>query len=80
VTGGTIVNPKQRESNNQIVAQVNGPGISGTAVGGGKSRRIKAGDFVIIPAGTPHWWSEIEGKSMSYVVIRIDPDQVVALK
>jgi mannose-6-phosphate isomerase-like protein (cupin superfamily) len=80
VTGGTIVNPKQRESTNQIVAQINGPGISGTSIEGGKSRRIQAGDFVIIPAGTPHWWSAIEGKSMSYAVIRIDPSQVVALK
>ena len=82
VTGGKLVNPTRREGGSiaQIVAQVNGPGVSGTSVEGGVSRRIKAGDFVIIPAGTPHWWSEIEGKSMSYVVIRVDPDQVVALK
>jgi mannose-6-phosphate isomerase-like protein (cupin superfamily) len=82
VTGGKLVNPTRREGGSiaQIVAQVNGPGVSGTSIEGGVSRRIKAGDFVIIPAGTPHWWSEIEGKSMSYVVIRVDPDQVVALK
>jgi mannose-6-phosphate isomerase-like protein (cupin superfamily) len=82
VTGGKLVNPTRREGGSiaQIVAQVNGPGVSGTSIEGGVSRRIKAGDFVIIPAGTPHWWSEIGGKSMSYVVIRVDPDQVVALK
>jgi len=82
VTGGKLVNPTRREGGSiaQIVAQVNGPGVSGTSIEGGVSRRIKAGDFVIIPAGTPHWWSEIEEKSMSYVVIRVDPDQVVALK
>jgi mannose-6-phosphate isomerase-like protein (cupin superfamily) len=82
VTGGKLVNPTRREGGSiaQIVAQVNGPGVSGTSIEGGVSRRIKAGDFVIIPAGTPHWWSEIGGKSISYVVIRVDPDQVVALK
>ena len=80
VTGGKLVNPKRRESANEIVAQVNGPGVSGTSIEGGVIRRIKAGDMVIIPAGTPHWWSEIEGKSMKYVVVTVDPSQVIALK
>jgi len=80
VTGGTLVNPQRRQSSNEIVAQVNGPGVSGTTIQGGVSRRIKAGDMVIIPAGTPHWWSEIEGSSMKYVVVRVDPSRVVNLK
>ena len=80
VTGGTLVNPQRRQSSNEIVAQVNGPGVSGTTVQGGVNRRIKAGDMVIIPAGTPHWWSEIEGSSMKYVVVRVDPSRVVNLK
>jgi mannose-6-phosphate isomerase-like protein (cupin superfamily) len=80
VTGGTLVDPQRRQSANEIVAQVNGPGVSGTKIQGGVSRRIKAGDMVIIPAGTPHWWSEIEGSSMKYLVVRVDPSGVVALK
>jgi quercetin dioxygenase-like cupin family protein len=80
VTGGTLVNPQRRKDAAEVVTQVNGPGTSGTKIEGGVSRRIKAGDMVIIPAGTPHWWSEIEGSSMKYVVVRIDPSQVVTLK
>jgi mannose-6-phosphate isomerase-like protein (cupin superfamily) len=80
VTGGTIVNPKRRDSGNVVVAQVNGPGVSGDTIKDGISRRIKAGDMVIIPAGTPHWWSQVESPTMTYVVVRVDPSQVVALK
>ena len=80
VTGGTLVNPKRRQGTNAVVAQINGPGVSGDAIQGGVTRRIKAGDMVIIPAGTPHWWTKVEGKSMTYVVVRVDPSQVVALK
>ena len=42
-------------------------------------RRIAKGDMVIIPAGTPHWWSEIQ-ETISYTVVRIDPSRVVTLK
>lgn len=28
---------------------------------GGQSRRVSVGDVVVIPAGTPHWFTEIEG-------------------
>jgi mannose-6-phosphate isomerase-like protein (cupin superfamily) len=80
VTGGTLVNPKRRDSGNVVVAQVNGPGVSGDTIQDGISRHIKAGDMVIIPAGTPHWWSHVESPTMTYVVVRVDPSQVVALK
>jgi mannose-6-phosphate isomerase-like protein (cupin superfamily) len=80
VTGGTHVNPERRAGTSIVVSGINGPGISGDAIHGGVSRRIKAGDMVIIPAGTPHLWSTVEGKSMTYVVVRLDPSQVVALK
>jgi quercetin dioxygenase-like cupin family protein len=55
--------------------------IEGAAVlvTGGTSRRIKAGDVVIIPPNTPHWWSSLEGKIV-YLVVRVDPDKVVQLK
>ena len=37
------------------------------------------GDVVIIPGGTPHWWSEIQA-DISYVVVRPDPDHIVQNK
>ena len=79
VTGGTMVNAKPRPADAISVRLEDGPGASGTAIQGGVSRRIKAGDVVVIPAGVPHWFSEIEG-SITYVVVRVDPDRLLAPK
>jgi mannose-6-phosphate isomerase-like protein (cupin superfamily) len=53
VTGGTFASPTDRTA-----------GISG-----GVSRHIEAGDFVVLPPGTPHWFSKIDG-SITYVETR----------
>jgi mannose-6-phosphate isomerase-like protein (cupin superfamily) len=79
VTGGTIVNPQRRTSSQEEVTQINGPGVSGTSIEGGVSRRITKGDMVIIPAGTPHWLPEIQ-ETITYTVVRIDPSRVVTLR
>lgn len=79
VTGGTMVNPKVRPADSIAVTQEDGPGESGSGIDGGVSRRIKAGDVVVIPAGTPHWFSAIDG-SISYIVVRYDPGRVLTLK
>jgi mannose-6-phosphate isomerase-like protein (cupin superfamily) len=79
VTGGTLENPKPRPVDATEVSQINGPSVTGTAVHGGETRQIKAGDVVIIPAGVVHWFSEIQ-ESLTYIVIRVDPEKVVPLK
>ena len=79
VTGGTMVDAKTRPPDAISVKLEDGPGASGTAIQGGLSRRIKAGDMVVIPAGVPHWFSKIEG-SITYVVVRVDPDRLLAPK
>jgi mannose-6-phosphate isomerase-like protein (cupin superfamily) len=79
VTGGTIVNPQRRASGQEEVTQINGPGTSGSSIESGVSRRISKGDMVIIPAGTPHWFSEIH-ETITYTVVRVDPSGVVTLK
>jgi glc operon protein GlcG len=33
----------------------------GSSIIGGESRRIGVGDVVVIPAGTPHWFKDIDG-------------------
>lgn len=58
VTGGTVVDPKVTEP-----GQVRGPVIQG-----GESRRIAKGDVVVIPAGVPHWFKEVEGPLTYFVV------------
>lgn len=79
VTGGTLVNPRRRDSAASVVVQINGPGISGDAIEGGVRRRVARGDVVIIPAGTPHWWPEVT-EAITYTVVRVDPSQVVTLR
>jgi mannose-6-phosphate isomerase-like protein (cupin superfamily) len=79
VTGGAMVNPQRRDNVAETVTQINGPGVSGASIEGGVSRRIGQGDMVIIPAGTPHWFSEVQ-ESITYTVVRVDPERVVRLK
>jgi len=42
--------------------------IRGTSIGGGESRRLGKGDVMIVPAGTPHWFKEVSGPVLYYVV------------
>ncbi len=79
VTGGAMVNAKPRPADAISVRLEDGPGASGTAIQGGVTRKLKAGDVVVIPAGVPHWFSEIDG-SITYVVVRVDPGRILALK
>lgn len=53
VTGGTIADPENRSA----------------GIEGGVAQQVQAGDFVILPPGTPHWFSEIDG-SITYVETR----------
>jgi mannose-6-phosphate isomerase-like protein (cupin superfamily) len=79
VTGGALVNPKPRPADSESVKFEDGPGESGSSIQGGASQRVKAGDVVVIPAGVPHWFSAIEG-SISYLVVRVDPDRLLPVR
>jgi len=79
VTGGDIVNPQRREGTSELVSGVSGPGISGTAIQGGTSRHVSKGDMVVIPAGTPHWFSIVD-EPIKLTVVRLDPGRVVTLR
>jgi glc operon protein GlcG len=58
VTGGTVVG-----------GQTTAPDeIRGTSVQGGETRRLTKGDVIIVPKGTPHWFKEISGPVLYYVV------------
>lgn len=77
VTGGTMVDAKERPADSRSVRLEDGPGGSGTSIQGGVIQHIKVGDVVIIPAGVPHWFSKIDG-SITYIVVRFDPNRVLA--
>lgn len=57
VTGGTIV----------------ADGDGNRVVEGGEARIVKTGDFVLVPDGTPHWYSNVED-SVTYLEVRFYPN------
>lgn len=79
VLGADIVNRQRRPSTLRTVVEFNGPGNNGSDIRNGVAYNIKAGDVVVIPAGTGHWFTKIEDH-IDYLMIRIDPDKVTPLK
>ena len=60
VTGGHIVNGSKSAADAEVTTTLNGPSCSGAMVGADVvTREVKVGDIIIIPAGTPHGWSNI---------------------
>lgn len=51
VTGGKLVNPTR-----------NGDNQTASTVEGGSAKRMAKGDFFLVPEGTPHWFSKIDGE------------------
>jgi glc operon protein GlcG len=58
VTGGTPVDQKQTAPNE----------FRGTSVSGGVERKLVKGDVIVVPRGTPHWFKEVSGPFLYYVV------------
>jgi len=75
ILGPDIVDAKRRPADDRAVKMLNGPGSNGASIRNGKSYDLKAGDVVIIPAGTGHWFTKINDH-ISYLMVRIDPDKV----
>jgi mannose-6-phosphate isomerase-like protein (cupin superfamily) len=67
VTGGSLGGAKPTDLSNVNA----GMSQSGARIGG-ESRRVKPGDIVIVPAGTPHSFSELDGP-IEYLVYRFEP-------
>jgi mannose-6-phosphate isomerase-like protein (cupin superfamily) len=79
VLGPDIVNRQRRPATQRTVVEFNGPGNSGSEIRNGVAHEIKAGDVVVIPAGTGHWFTKIDDH-INYLMIRFDPDKVTPLK
>lgn len=77
VSDGTIENAKPATDPNTMT--VVGPSSGGTKVIGGRSRKISAGDVVIVPPNVPHGWSEVS-EELVYLVVRMDPKKVLKPK
>jgi mannose-6-phosphate isomerase-like protein (cupin superfamily) len=79
VTGPDIVGAKRRPADNEAVRMLNGPGSNGSSIRNGATHQLKAGDVIVIPAGTGHWFTKIDDH-ITYLMIRVDPDKVTPLK
>ncbi len=53
-------------------AKTSAPGeIRGTAIAGGVTKKLVAGDIVNIPAGTPHHTQVAPGQQVTYMVVKV---------
>lgn len=77
--GPDIVNRQRRPSTLKTVVEFNGPGNNGSDIRNGIAHNLKAGDVVVIPAGTGHWFTRIDDH-INYLMVRIDPDKVTPLR
>jgi mannose-6-phosphate isomerase-like protein (cupin superfamily) len=79
VLGPDIVNRQRRPATLKTVVEFNGPGHNGSEIRNGVAHQIKAGDVVVIPAGTGHWFTRIDDH-INYLMVRIDPDKATPLR
>ncbi|MYH51384.1 MAG: hypothetical protein F4139_00375 [Gemmatimonadetes bacterium] len=78
VTGGELTNGRELNPEGAVVRTLTGPSAVG-GIEGGESREVGPGDMVIVPAGSPHGFSEIT-ETITYIVVRVDPERFVELK
>jgi len=68
VTGGSLENPTATD-----LTRLNaGPSQTGTHKGG-ESKHVGPKDVIIIPAGMPHRFSQLDGSEIVYLVYRFEP-------
>lgn len=58
VTGGKSVDARQTAPNE----------FRGSMIAGGETRQLKKGDVIIVPNKTPHWFKQVSGTFLYYVV------------
>jgi mannose-6-phosphate isomerase-like protein (cupin superfamily) len=63
VTGGTLVGAK-----NTAPGQIRAANVQG-----GTTHQLRKGDVITIPAKTPHWWKEVQTKTIAYYAINTEP-------
>jgi mannose-6-phosphate isomerase-like protein (cupin superfamily) len=60
VTGGTMVGGRKTRPGQWL----------GTSITAGETRQLAKGDVMVIPAGIPHWFKEVQ-PNISYFVVKV---------
>jgi quercetin dioxygenase-like cupin family protein len=60
VTGGKLVGETRTGTN-----------LSGTSIEGGTPHKLNKGDFLIVPAGVPHWFSQYDTPSTNIMSLHL---------
>ena len=64
VTGGLLNLPLSPNPAPDLIRTQNG-------ITGGLARQVKAGDVLVLQPGTPHWFSSIDGDTITYMESRV---------
>lgn len=59
LVGGTAVEPRETRANQMTAKDIENPEI----------HELKKGDVIVIPAGTPHWFKQVNG-TIDYLVVK----------
>ena len=79
VTSASMSETTMLDPDGRVVRKLTGPSDVGIIKNIENSQLIGVGDVVIIPAGVAHGFSEITD-AITYMVVRVDPERLVALK
>ena len=79
VLGPDLVDKQRRPATETTVRLLNGPGNNAAGIRNGVAYQLKAGDAVVIPAGTGHQFTKIDDH-ITYLMVRVDPDKVTPHK
>jgi ankyrin repeat protein/mannose-6-phosphate isomerase-like protein (cupin superfamily) len=60
ITGGTMIGGKLSRADQWL----------GTSIDGGEAHQLKKGDFIVIPAGMPHWFKDVP-QSINYYMVKV---------
>ncbi len=64
VTGGKLIPPLADSPSDDVIRTEHG-------ITGGLARQVNEGDVLVLQPGTPHWFSQIDGESITYMESRI---------
>ena len=64
VTGGLLELPLEEGNNPNLFRTAHG-------IKGGLARQVSEGDILVLQPGTPHWFSSIDGETITYMESRI---------